>query len=519
MRQLVMTDPEGRRRPGSLFESLREIYLERRTGVLRILDADGEQRLFFVGGDFYLEPDHRVAIAAYRWLTSGARSAVSEGGGGSEAEGAADDTPEARPRPSAGSGTREWAPELIEGLLSVDEVGFEFEEGAARIPLDLVGPLPTGNLVMDLAVAERDESQLLRVLGGEEQRYVAEADSADSEGSEGLPGLDPLDAFFLSRLEQASPVRELLGLTDENRETALRSLCRLKAVRLILPEDLVLARRQPELVSAELLEKFQQRIGDDLAANPLKIDTEAHRMRVVELLGGLGEVNFYQLLSVGLGCSAEELHLAYTELARVVHPEHAEALGLKGKEEALAILFEKTTEAYLILSDPERSRRYQLSLGDSLVGMEVQTDEAQRKEEEKEISAHNYRAAKNLALQNDYFSAIQLLEQAVRGDALPEYYALLGQCQAENPRWIDKAIYNCSRAVELRPDDPQLRMTLGQMYEKSGNVTRAREEYESALEKMPGFPEAMGALERLAPSTRTDKRGLLGRLLSRKDKS
>ncbi|MEE8278379.1 MAG: J domain-containing protein, partial [Thermoanaerobaculia bacterium] len=437
-----MTDPEGRRRPGSLFESLREIYLERRTGVLRIPDADGEQRLFFVGGDFYLEPDHRVAIAAYRWLTSGARSAASEGGGGSGAEGAADDTPEARPRPSAGSGTREWAPELIEGLLSVDEEGFEFEEGAARIPLDLVGPLPTGNLVMELAVAERDESQLLRVLGGEEQRYVAEA---DSEGSEGLPDLDPLDAFFLSRLEQASPVRELLGLADENRETALRSLCRLKAVRLILPEDLVPARRPWELVSAELLEKFQQRIGDDLAANPLKIDTEAHRLRVVELLGGLGEVNFYQLLSVGLGCSAEELHLAYTELARVVHPEHAEALGLKGKEEALAVLFERTTEAYLTLSDPERSGRYQLSLGDSLVGVEAETDGAKRKEEEKEIAAHNYRAAKNRALQNDYFSAIQLLEQAVRGDALPEYYALLGQCQAENPRWIDKAIYNCSR--------------------------------------------------------------------------
>ncbi len=505
-----MAEFEGRRQRKSLFESFRDIYLERLTGVLRMQESDHEARLYFVGGDLYLPPDHEVAIWAYQWLsTAKARQADGEG------EPDTDEAEESSEVLEESSAEPVWAEKLIEGQLSVDEGNFDFEEGAQQIPLDLVGPLPTASLVMRLAVADRDELQLLRDLGGEEQRYVVETDSDDSEG---LPDLDPLEAFFLSRLQQATPVRELLRQTDESRDSGLRSLCRLRSIRLIVPEDLMPARAGSELVSPQLLEKFESRIGDSLATTPLGLDADTHRRRLVELLGSVGGQNFYQLLGVALGCSAEEFHQAYTELARIVHPAHAEALGLTGKEEALRLLFEKATEAYLTLSDPERSRRYQLSLGDSAVVVAVQTEGPQRKKEEKELAEQNYRAAKNMALQNDYFSAIQLLEQAVRSDPQPEYHLLLAQCQAQNPRWINKAVFNCSLAVELKPDDPQLRTALGEIYEKAGNLARAREEYQSALARMPGHPEASEALERMIPLERKEKRGLLGRFFpSQKD--
>ena len=66
-----MKGAEGQRRRGFL-KSLREIYLERQTGAFRILAEERPERLYFVGGELYLPPDHRLAIAAHQWLTSAA---------------------------------------------------------------------------------------------------------------------------------------------------------------------------------------------------------------------------------------------------------------------------------------------------------------------------------------------------------------------------------------------------------------------------------------------------------------
>ena len=507
-----MTDPPAQPRSASLVGTLRQIYLNQRTGILRIGGEDKEERLYFVSGGLYLPPDHQSAIAAHQWLGSGAKYRGSEEVADLISDRAGDDE-EAAAGSVASAGAAGWAPELTGSMLSAEHGEVEFEEGTRHIPLDLVGPLPTGNLLMDLTVADRDESGLLRILGGEEQRYVVRPGTEDSEE---LPELDPLDAFFLSRLEQSASVRELLRVPDQSREAALKSLCRLHTVCLILPEEVVLPSTASGLVSPELLERFLSRISEDLEQKPLDLEVEAHRKRVVELLGEFGGLTHFELLDVGLGCTTEELHVAYTEMARVVHPDHAEALGVQGKEGALRMLFERATEAYLTLSDPDRSRDYQIGLGDSLPTVHSGKDRSKRQEEEKEVAAHNYRAARNKALQNDYHSAIQLLYQAVRADPRPEYYALLARCQAENPQWIKKAIFSCSKAVELSPNDPKLRAELGELYERDGRSARAREEFQAALDRMPGLPEAIEGLERLAsPVSKPEKKGLLSRFLSR----
>ena len=104
-------------------------------------------------------------------------------------------------------------------------------------------------------------------------------------------------------------------------------------------------------------------------------------------------------------------------------------------------------------------------------------------------------------------------------DGQPQYFALLGDCQVNNPRWIDRALASYSRAVHLSRSDPELRTKLAGCYEKLGRLDRAKEEYEAALERMPGFPDAQAGLKRLKNPDKPEQSegggGWLDRLLSR----
>jgi molecular chaperone DnaJ len=62
--------------------------------------------------------------------------------------------------------------------------------------------------------------------------------------------------------------------------------------------------------------------------------------------------DYYEVLGVARGCSAEELKSAYRKLAMQYHPDRNQ--GDKGAEER----FKEIGEAYAVLSDPEKRQRY-----------------------------------------------------------------------------------------------------------------------------------------------------------------
>lgn len=258
-------------------------------------------------------------------------------------------------------------------------------------------------------------------------------------------------------------------------------------------------------VTPEIRRKFLQRIEDDLRRQPLEMEPQQHRRELQKLLAELPEADFYDLLKVSFGAPEEELLRCYRDLARLTHPSHAERLGLKEKEVALEVLFERATEAYLTLSDPERNRSYQLAMGPELLASHVRPNQAKRRQEEREVAAINYRLARSAAAREDYHTAVQLLVQTVNVDPQVEYFRLLGDCLARNPHWLQWAAESLSKAIGLRPDDPELRVELGVLYEKAGNPARAREEFEAALERMPGFPTAIAGIERVASSRKSSR--------------
>ncbi len=254
----------------------------------------------------------------------------------------------------------------------------------------------------------------------------------------------------------------------------------------------------------EISRRFSDRIAESLAREPVNLQPSVHREKLKALMESLGEMSFYELLDVKPAASEEEIHTAYSELARIVHPSHAATLGMSSSRAALELLFERTTEAYLTLNDPDRSRVYQMATG-MKPGQTVRPNAEQRRAEQKAEAERFYRVARQLVAEARYYDAVQTLQQAVKLDPRPESYALLGECLAHNPNWLKDSVSAYRSAIELSPHDAQLHCDLGGVYERLGRVPKALEHYRTALSLDPDLPDAHAAVERFNAQRRDEE--------------
>ncbi|MGH9361902.1 MAG: DnaJ domain-containing protein, partial [Thermoanaerobaculia bacterium] len=212
----------------------------------------------------------------------------------------------------------------------------------------------------------------------------------------------------------------------------------------------------------------RERIARSLDERPLVLDPAAHRERVAALVGRLGSASFYELLGLDVAASPDEVHTAYEEAARLVHPRHAARVGLEERRATLELLFERASRAYLTLSLPERRKRYDRELRPTMVGAAGGVSPAAaaaRTREQKEMARAYYERARLLA-ESDAHSAIELLELAIQAERRPEYFHLLGDLQAKNPYWLDQAADSYRRAQQLGSKDPALAAALESVEER-----------------------------------------------------
>jgi tetratricopeptide (TPR) repeat protein len=204
------------------------------------------------------------------------------------------------------------------------------------------------------------------------------------------------------------------------------------------------------------LRAFSARIAQRLGERPLDLDPDFHRERVAGLMRQAGEATFYQLLDLPPTAAAQEIHEAYDQISRLVHPANALRLGLVGREGVLEMLFEQLTQAYLNLSQPERRKAYDRELSSLTWSASLSPLSEQRKGEVREAVERYHKRALDLIASDDIHSAIELLKEAVRISPQPELYALLGKLQAKNPLWLRVAAESLQQAMALGSKDPEL---------------------------------------------------------------
>lgn len=486
-----------------VLEVLRVLHARSASGVLEIDPAGHRRRLYVRDGELQLPGSHPLARGLADQVAAVRAAQAASGRGLAEAD------PD-----------RQRLLDLIERIVAVvlewRRGGYRFLEGTGTLPADLVGPLPTRRFLMIGSSLGADEAELLRRLGGEATRLVAsvreESDSRD------LLGLSPEEAFLLERLRQPLTVGELGRESPVGRGDLLRRLVQLAAIGMVtaVPEG-----GQPAVAAsledqdAAVVRRLGDRIARRLAEEPVELEPEAHRARLADLLARSGGANHYELLEISSAASAEEVHAAYEQIGSLAHPANAARLGLVGREEALRLLFDRATRAYITLIDPERRRVYNRS---ELIDIApVPVSSAARQEERRQVGRTFYERGIAYAAASEFHFAAEMLQQAVRADPRAEYHAALGRVLARNPNWRQRAVDCYRAALEQAPDNPDLHRALAELFEQAGEEERARVQWSAVVRLSPQNFEAAERLARLQAKrpSRPDGGGLFDRIFRR----
>ena len=498
-----MTPPLPSPAGPSVRQLVERVHRERRSGVVEVALAAsapgaGEQqgarqvrRLVLRDGELYLPADHPLAAAVAPFL------------------------PLWPPRPENAAA----APQ-VRGLMARIAFLVGSWDGDARFldgeagGDDHLGPLPTRLLLMEWAAA-RPTGQLAAALGGD-AAVLAAVEPSDEATALAARLLDPHASVLLSRLGRPTALGDLVRQAGGARARVLADLSRLHAAGLVhrhQEQEEAAAEPAPagRTVAPDVLRRYVERVGRDLAARPLALDATAHRSRLADLLARSAGATVYELLGVGREASAAEVHAAYQRLARLAHPSHAARLGLAAGERPLWLLFEHATAAYLTLSQPDRRRRYDAETGALPVPAPAGPP---RPDEVRQLARSYYERAEALIEAEDFHFAIELLKQAVSSHPRPEYYVLLGRVQAKNPNWLRHAVDSYRRALDLGADDPRIAVALGRLCEEMEQADEAERHYRAALARDPQDADARAGLARLTGGG-TPRPGRLAGLLGR----
>jgi curved DNA-binding protein CbpA len=468
--------------PRTVVELVRWIYLGGRTGLLEVAQEEGRRRLYFRRGELYLPGAHPLAVL----LKPRLRAKEDRSSFGEDSE------------------LVSLLGRIARTVATWNGTEVLFHEGEEHLPRGLLGPFPTSLVVMEQAVADVSEDELRQRLGGNPVRLRA---VRTDPGLLGVAALTREELELLQRLGDAPvPLGRLLKESED--DAILLRLARLDAVGLI--ERLPAGRPSPEDVSGSIVRRFAERVARNLEQRPVDLAPQEHREQLADLLARLGEMSYYDLLGVPVEATAEEVHDAFNRLARLVHPLHAEPLGLIGREGALELLFERATEGYLTLTDPRRRSEYDRKHG--LTAPKPQQEE--RSEEKRELARRYYQRAAEMAEAEDYGTVVDLLRDAVRNDPRPEYYALMGLVQAKNPNWLRDAAESLERARRGGlTRNLEIDCTLAEVYEQLDRTAAAAGLFQAVLEYIPGEPRAERGLERVGGPPSGEERGWWRKLL------
>jgi tetratricopeptide (TPR) repeat protein len=484
----------------SILTVLQEVHFRRLTGILEVDGGEQKRRLFLRDGSLYLAGSHPLA----RRLGDLVKSLL-------------DQSPSAVAAESRARGL-DLVSRMAQVIAEWRQGKFRFVEDPTVLVADLVGPLPTRRLLMVGATIGATLDELTSRLGGEQIHLVAVPAGDEPEDPEDLLGLGPEEHFLLERLRQPMTLGSIVAESPLDREGTVQRLAQLLAARQIR----VLERADPRersgaALDATLIQRLSSRFERDLRDEPLELSAEEFRTGVAELLAKVGAMNFYELLDVDTSSSVDLVQSKYEKLARRVHPANEKAYGLTGMKPMLTLLFERATQGYLVLSDPERRRRYNESQAIDLASSKVTG--AQRDEEAKELARQHFDQAQVLVARGDFHFAVELLQLAAGLDRRAEYLLALARVQSKNPKWLTRAVDSCRAALELEPHNAEVRFQLGEIYEQLGQSERARAQFTAAAREDPGHVQANAKMRSYGTKTprQEEDSGLFSRIFRRRD--
>ncbi|MGE5277016.1 MAG: DUF4388 domain-containing protein [Acidobacteriota bacterium] len=334
---------------------------------------------------------------------------------------------------------RRLVEEIVFSTFEWGEGEYRFQSSTGVLDPDVALTLSTAAVIVE-GIRRLPESDVFRERLGD-GKLVPVLSSDPMSRYQYLP-LTPQEAYILSRIDGRLDLDSLLKIGGTSRAATA------KIVYALLSCGIVEWRKEgvgPQTASG--IEALNVEVAAQASER-----TPGHAELVRNTYRRIDWLSHYELLGVRPEATVEEIHQAYFERSRLFHPDLRHREDLAHCEKELTTVFERLKTAHETLSEPSRRAEYDATLTAPPVPVAALSESISNPKARRQLAAQNYRRARALIEQKDYYPAVEMLREAIR--FVPdnaEYRFTLAQVEMRNSMWVPVALENLKEAARLEP--------------------------------------------------------------------
>lgn len=413
--------------------------------------------------------------------------------------------------------TREMVLDIIISLFEWNEGEYSFDE-KIRVSHEIKLDATASDIILECARRASTLDQFVQTIAPEDGLIVrAKANGGRLDSGK----LMPVESYVLSRIESPTSISEVGSLSGIPDDDAQRAVCALLAAGFLKTID-----DQKDVAAAQISDESMIRFREDVARK----------------IHFFGTADYYEILEITKQATANEIKTAYYQLAKKYHPDRYRQPEYSDLRSQLETLFSKITQAYDTLREPASRATYEekmkrapksapaiearmpsvpatrlsegirieaqsqmvrpprrgstkpLSQPDkpsatpptSGEGAIVDITQPPRGASPTQTAEHYFQQGRARFDRKEYHAAVHLLREAIKLDASkPQYHFHLGNALMRNPRTRREAEQHLTKAAELDPINPQIRVKLGLLYKEAGLSKKAEFYFKQALQLDP----------------------------------
>jgi len=285
--------------------------------------------------------------------------------------------------------------------------------------------------------------------------------------------LDDAGREVVSYIDGKTSIKDILLLSHHSEIETRKILYALLSTRIIDSKDskseLKHTSDNPEEISAEdIIRKSKREIPQEIIN---KIETTYTTFL---------NAGYYKILALRESAPFDEIKRAYHKAVKEFHPDRYSYLDSEHLRHKLNTIFNFITEAYAILSDPEKKKQYDSQLSYKTV----------QKTSNNELAVIRFEEAIREFRNKNFTQASEFFGQAVYLDSsIAKYHYYYGLSLGKLKRYKD-AGRALQKALKIDPINADCLAELGYVYLDLGFEARARNSFEKALRLSPSHKRA-----------------------------
>jgi curved DNA-binding protein CbpA len=209
--------------------------------------------------------------------------------------------------------------------------------------------------------------------------------------------------------------------------------------------------------------------------------------------------DFYAVLAVSRNATEDQIRQRFRELARTRHPDRFQgAEKLRAEAE-----FQEITQAFNVLSDPERRRKHDIEL--------IRPDESSSAVDPRQLFKVYLQRGVKAYKEKNYLEAASNFDLATQADNRnAQAWHHLAQACSQQRNWLSRAVDAIERACQLEPMNGSYLKQAGRILALAGQSERAIQYYRKALQWGDDDETVRQAREELTRPAAPKRGGLFG---------